>query len=70
MHVQAANSVLWIAALYPELTNAQFARLWQPYASVAGYLADFAREHLPPRPDVPAPERPKAGLLGKLFGRG
>ncbi len=69
MHVQAAKSVLWIAALYPDLTNRQFRALWEAYASVAGYLADFEREHLPPRPEAEAPATPSKGVLGRLFGR-
>lgn len=69
MHVQAAKSVLWIAALYPDLTNQQFRALWEAYVSVARYLADFERVHLPPRPDGDAPAKPSKGVLSRLFGR-
>ena len=70
MHVQAAKSVLWIVALHPDLTNRQFRALWEAYASVAGFLADFEREHLPPRPEGETAAGPSKGVLGRLFGRG
>lgn len=70
MHVQAAKSVLWIAALHPDLTNRQFRALWEAYASVAGFLVEFERQHLPPRPEAEATAAPSKGILGRLFDRG
>jgi hypothetical protein len=67
MHVQAAKSVLWFAALYPTLTNRQFQTLWVAYSSVAPYLGEFAETHLPPRTDVPEPKA--KGVFHRLFGR-
>lgn len=70
MYVQAAKSVLWIIALHPQLTTRQFRALWDPYASVAGFLAEFEREHLPERSDADLSAAPSKGLLGRLFGGG
>lgn len=70
MHVQAAKSVLWIVALYPDLSNRQFRALWEAYASVAAFLRSFEPEHLPPRPDPEPAAASSKGLLGRLFGRG
>lgn len=70
MHVQAAKSVLWIVALYPDLTNREFRALWEAYASVAAFLGSFEREQLPPRPDAEPAATPSKGLLGRFFGRG
>jgi hypothetical protein len=70
MHVQAAKSVLWIVALYPDLTNRQFRALWEAYASVAPFLVRFEHKHLAPRPDAEPAAAPSKGLLGRLFGRG
>jgi hypothetical protein len=78
MHVQAARSVLLTAALYPVLSDAEFAALWEPYSSVAGYLRPFAQEHFPRRsgggPTVKSGTdggfgRAKSGLFARLLGR-
>jgi hypothetical protein len=69
MHVQAAKSVLWVVALHPELTAGQFRSLWDPYASVAHFLTEFEKAHLPQLPagDPPAPH--DQGLLARVFRR-
>ncbi len=51
MYKQAAQSVLWIVALYPELNFRQFVSLWAPYSQVAGFLVDYEDEYLPPELD-------------------
>lgn len=68
MHVQAAKSVLWYAALYPDLTDDQFTKLWSAYSGVAVFIDEFQKAHMPlGRAPVNGPTTKRSAGTGNMF---